>query len=260
MDNKPFYTALKCGAIACALTFGTTAAQAAILNLEIIAGTDPETRSTIATFDRDDLGCSGEANDITSTCSGSGASVNWGGGTFDIDSWNMFIDSDPVVSGGVLVTNNTAATQWYTMIFTLPIAPAIGPTSLVGGSIQGGVTDNNGNGATLSAPAGLSIYQAIADFTTTPTLVDTLLDAPFSITVGGFQSNSASEDFGTPIPSNIGPAVNDDITIQLDFLLTANDSASFTSVFVVQPVPVPAAVLFFGSALLGLGALRRRRR
>jgi uncharacterized protein (TIGR03382 family) len=43
--------------------------------------------------------------------------------------------------------------------------------------------------------------------------------------------------------------------MQFRFSLTAGDSASFTSIFVVEAIPAPGAL-----ALMGLAGLRSRRR
>jgi len=199
------------------------------------------------------LGCVDVPGTPTANCVGSNAAV----GTLHLDSWNVFVDSDPVISGIVAVTNTGAVTQQFTLLFTLPIAPAIPGGTVIGGSIQGGATDNNGNGVTLSTPTGAAFYTARIDGAD----VQSLYLDPQSFSAGGFLSvNVPSVAFGTPIPSQPGPAALANIGIRLDFLLTPGDSASFTSNFVVQPavVPVPAAAWLLGSALGLLGWMRRR--
>ena len=193
------------------------------------------------------LGCTSGAG-ATFNCSGTGLVVD----TLTIDSWSMNFDSDPVISGITAVTNNGPVTQQFTLLFVLPIAPIPGGT-LVGGSVQGGVTDNTGDGATLSTVLGSSFYTALIDGAP----VDTLYDHLTTVTAGSFLSaNLASLAFGVPIPSQPGPAALATIGIRLDFTLTPGDSASFTSNFVVV-VPEPSTALLMGLGL-GLMALRRR--
>lgn len=238
-------------AVAAALSFASTTASAVSVELDVFL--DGEQAGS---FDGGDLGCQGQAGAPTAWCIGSGAVPVGGSDGISINSWNLWLDEDPVVSGTVNFTNLNPATQQVTFIFTLPILPAIPGGTVIGGSIQGGATDNNGNGVTLSAPTGSSFYTALID----NIAVQTLYVAPTSYSTGSFLSlNVPNASFGTPIPSLAGPPALTSIAIRLDFLLTGGDSASFTSNFVVQPVPVPAAAWLFGSALGLAGFLRRRR-
>src|SRR6267142_2799640 len=60
--------------------------------------------------------------------------------------YNMTMGFDPFISASVNVVNNTASIQNYTLIFTLPISPAVVGGSRIGGSTQGGLTDANFDG------------------------------------------------------------------------------------------------------------------
>jgi hypothetical protein len=170
--------------------------------------------------------------------------------------WSMTVNPDPFVIANIVVTNNSAFTQTFTLTVTLPIG-AIVPASLTGGSVTGTVTDLNGDGATVSAPAaGGPIYMSKIDGND----YISLLNAGSSASAGSFLSNVIGPDsFGGPvIPSLLGPAVNATIGITLQFDLTAGDSASFTSIFVVEPIPGPAGLALLGVAgLVGVGRRRR---
>jgi hypothetical protein len=203
------------------------------------------------TYDQSQLGCSPGAGD-TFTCQGNDFNM----GDMTLNSWSFTLDTDPVITGTTVVTNNTGFTQQFTMIFNLPVASIPGGT-LVGGSIQGGVTDNNGDGATLSTVAASSFYAALIDGATVQTLYNHLNTVTAAAFLSGNLPNLA---FGTPIPSQPGPPVGpvpSTIGIRLDFTLTPGDSASFTSNFVVVPVPEPGTALLM---VLGLGVLAARRR
>jgi hypothetical protein len=170
--------------------------------------------------------------------------------------WGVTGDPDPVVSSNLTITNNTAVTQTYISTVTLPIAPAITPSSLIGGSISGSVTDVNGNGATLATAAPDALYTALIDGVSVHTLYDN--PSSFVVTPPFGSASVPSADFGSPIPSLPGPAANSSIAIQLKFTLTPGDSMALTSVFVVNPVPEPVGLGVFG--LAAAGHLGRRRR
>ncbi len=251
-------TALLAGALMAAHS-----AQAAVVSLEIIAGSDPLARTTLATLSNSELGCDGSAASASNNCLGGAApgavaleeSFNWAGGTFDLDSWDVDVEVNPLISAGFSVTNNTAATQWYTMIFSIGISPSITPTSLIGGSAAFTVTDANNDGATISAPGmgPQAMYTALIDGLP----VQTLFDAPYSLSAlfpGG--SNVAVDQFGLPGPSQPGPQALSTIGLRVDFLLSAGDRATFSGNFDVEPVPLPAGVWLFASALVAIRAAR----
>jgi hypothetical protein len=204
----------------------------------------------LGSYDETTLGCTPTGTPGVSSCVGGGVDL----GDVTMDSWNLLVDDDPVVSGITAVTNNTNAIQQFTLIFTLTTG-AIGPQTLVGGSISGSVTDNTNDVATVSAPVGGSIYEAQLDGTG----IATLHDDPFSASAFNFLSNPiAGAAFGTPIPSQLEGAVTANIGIRLDFTLTPFDSASFTSNFVVIPIPEPGSFGLVALGLLGVAAIRRR--
>jgi len=119
------------------------------------------------------------------------------------------------------------------------------------------VTDNNGNGASVSGnrPGGTAFsahYNGAAP-----------LGTPFSNLISGpltepnaFGSESTSQAFPiapgvfAPIAGNVSS-----ISSVWDFTVTANDQASGTSVFVLVPAPASLALLGMGGLLAG----RRRR-
>ncbi|MCB9847906.1 MAG: hypothetical protein H6814_05780 [Phycisphaeraceae bacterium] len=160
------------------------------------------------------------------------------------------------VFNNLVLTNNTGATQIVTMTTTVPVIPGILPSSVMGGSASGTLSTNGDGGTMSNINNSDPMYRALIDGLAVGGIADLhLFDS--SISVIGFGSNSTGfEDFGTPIPSAPGPAVNSTIGILLQFELTQGDSVSWTSSFVVN-IPSPGAMGLLGMA--GVVAIRRRR-
>jgi len=238
-----------------ALAFGAlvaSPARAEGIGLDVYKG-----GNLLREYNDDQLGCT-DNGDGTSHCSGFGLTLGAGG--FSVISWDLFVDSDPVVSGIAAVTNVSWATQEFTLIFNLPVAP-ISLSSKTGGSLAGGMTDNDGDGATVSTAPGSALYTALID----GVAYQQLYADPQAFSSGSYLSGTVpATSFGAPIPSQAGPAVATKIGIQLDFLVTPHDSASFTSNFVVlqgaDPVPEPGTFALLGMGFLMLAAHRRRDR
>jgi len=237
---------LRLASIAASLLLSAASSQAIPFSLEVSVG-----GVSAGTLDEGQLGCS-DTGTNTATCSAQNIDI----GGLRITNLDLTLDNDPVVSGEVAVQNLFPGTQTFTLIFTLPTGP-IGPSTLTGGSVAGGVTDNTGDGATLSSTAGVAIYTSLLDGSP----FQPLFPDPTSVSSGAFDSADIVPPgaFGTPIPSLPGPAVLSSIGIQYNFSLTGGDAASFTGVFVVQPIPEPSTALLVGLGLVIVAKGGRRR-
>ena len=168
--------------------------------------------------------------------------------------WHMMVDPDPFVQGTFTVSNDSSATREYVVDFILPISPAIPDMSYIAGSVSGTITDSNGDGmATKASTGGGSIYNAFIDGTSVRTL---LTGASYGVSSAFGSTSFGPASFGYPIGSLTGPGASSSIALQFRFSLSAGDTASFSSVFVVNPVPAPGALALLAVA----GACRRRRR
>jgi PEP-CTERM motif len=170
--------------------------------------------------------------------------------------YDMSVGFDPFISASVDVINNTASIQNYSLTFTLPISPiTIG--SRVGGSTQGGVTDAsfNGIGTLSTVGTNTALYYGLIDGSNVLPLFPDLytINVPFA---GG--SASVTTSAGLPGPTIAGPNALTSIGIRHEFSLTPGDRATFTSFFVVEPVPEPASLSLL--AIGGLVLICRRRR
>ncbi len=175
-------------------------------------------------------------------------------------SWDATADVDPFVNGYFAIQNSSAITQTYVLTVTLPITPAVTPSSLIGGSIGITVTDTNGNGVATVTNVGTGyVFNGQSDATTALQLLGGSvggfsLSAPFA---GG--SNTASVNVGLPGGSLSGPAALSSISIQHVFTLTPGDAVGLTSFYLVNAVPEPGTVLLVLTGALGLALLGRRR-
>lgn len=172
--------------------------------------------------------------------------------------YEVYADPDPILGFDFSFFNNTAATQTFNVVVTLPVTPWANGT-LLGASIGASVTDTSGNGnAVLSAAGATPIFQGYTDWTGVgDSAVMSLFDAPFSLPVAITGGTSIDSDIaGLPVGLPGPMAVTTNIAIELNFDLTAGDRASFTGAFLVEYVPAPAGALAF----VGLGFLGRRRR
>jgi len=166
-------------------------------------------------------------------------------------SWIYLVDPDPFVTGTFSLTNETTVSRDYVLDFSLDISPAMTESSLAG-QIFGTITDANGSGSALmTAINGGFVYSALADELFVQGLMQ---NASHQVTSVGGSTSFSGGSFGFPVPVS-GPAINSSIGIRFAFSLSAGDSVSFSSVFVANPIPAPAAIVMGG--LLGVGSRKR---
>jgi uncharacterized protein (TIGR03382 family) len=152
-------------------------------------------------------------------------------------------------AGNYVIQNLSDHAIQFDLVVTLPVA-LVGST-VYGGSVSGGLT-------TTGAGFISSLQSPLWTGSTGGFDIGTLFNAPFQVSRSEAGSSSLGADsFGSPIPSMPGPNLASDLRITFSFLLGANSSASFTSVFVAQ-IPAPGAAALLG--LAGLAGLGRRRR
>ena len=230
------------------------AGQAAAVSITVGFADNPSSFQTLDSSSAA-LGC-GEPGSLGElTCSGTG--FNEGGG-WVLDDWNLFADPDPTISNTASVTNNTGSTQSFLISITLPTSISFGPPSFIRGSVGVTATDANNDGVTLASSGSNPIYAGLID----GAIVRTLLDAPQSLSTP-FASDSVATgvvNFGIPVQESIAVATTSTIGLDIRFDLSAGDTASFTSVFDVQPIPEPGTALLLGLGLVGLATARSRER
>ncbi len=152
-------------------------------------------------------------------------------------------------AGNYVIQNLSDHSIVFNLTVSLPVA-LLGST-VYGGSVSGGLTTTGpGFISSLTGPLWTGSTGAAT--------IGTLFNPPFNVARTDPGSSSLGFDsFGNPIPSLPGPNLGSDLKITFAFLLGANSSASFTSVFVAQ-IPTPGAAALLG--LAGLAGVGRRRR
>jgi hypothetical protein len=145
-------------------------------------------------------------------------------------------DPDPFVFVSQLVYNNTASPQTYVLQIDQPAYLAT-PSSQVYGSVVVSLLDEANDGASLTID-GIE--------------VDTLLDDPYTLTAPT-TVNSGLQQFGFD-PYGAGVASN--IAIQIEFTLSAGDSATVQGSFEV--IPEPASMVLIGITASAFIFIRRR--
>ncbi len=170
-----------------------------------------------------------------------------------LESMTVKVDADPQVSLEFAVVAGSNATTFTITSGAVSFAP-IYCHGLATAAVT--VTDRNGNGATATGGyTDGTFYKAMYNGGS----------QTFGHLIKG--SISASPNASRTGTANIPPWVGiggqvSDIQAEFKFGLSANDSASGTSNFVVMPVPEPGALANFliGAATVSGFALRRRRR
>jgi PEP-CTERM motif len=165
--------------------------------------------------------------------------------------WDLVIDPDPSITGVASFTNLMGITMNFTYTVSANSTVAI-PAPTVLGSSAITVTDGVSlGGATMSALAGDSVYNAFINAATQ----ETLFDAAYTLVAPQFNSNSDNDSWG-PQAATVPLFIGDTFGINHDFSLTPGDQATVNSNFYIIPEPATMTLL----ALAGVAVLRRRRR
>jgi hypothetical protein len=158
-------------------------------------------------------------------------------------------------AGTMAITNLSDSELTFNVTLSLPTAAAAEFTGLFNGSLSGALLANAGGGylrSVESTPMWLA--------TTDGVQIAPLFSNPVNI-VRSTQGSTlmGTQTFGGSQPSLPAPDFGSHVAVTLNFILSAGDTASFSSSLggVGVPVPAPGALALLASA--GLVARRRRR-
>ena len=158
--------------------------------------------------------------------------------------------SATMIEIGAVVKNNANAAA----DFTIDFFPEVGDTlpaiiSQIQGSIGVTATDQNNDGVTLT---GQIFYSATIDGQEVLQLLKNVN------LVGAAGATVIDAETSPPVAINPAIAGAQAAKVTIKFTLSAGDNASFTGQ--ANIVPEPSTVLLFGSGLMGLIAMGRRRK
>jgi hypothetical protein len=158
-------------------------------------------------------------------------------------------------AGTLAITNLSNGELAFAVTLSLPTAAAAEFEGLYNGSLSGALI-SSGAGYLRSVES-LPMWVS----TTDGTQIAPLFTSPVNITRASTGSTlMGTQSFGGSSPSLPAPDFGSHVAITLNFILSANDTASFSSSLGGIGVPVPAPGAFALAAAAGLIAPRRRRR
>ena len=168
-----------------------------------------------------------------------------------INNMSININVDPIIALNYAVTAGAAPVNFTISSALVAFAPI--NNGQIAASAQMGMTDNNGDGGTLTTNFGGKGYMANYNGAGPVPAGTNYASLVSGFSVGVFGSNNVSE--GNPPGGGLNPFVGAISTMAsaFSFGVTAQDSSTGTSIYVVTPEPA-------SMMLLGLGALALIRR
>lgn len=241
-------TIVQCGSTTCSSGFDIMLGNTAMGSGELLY--DSGTGNIWLNTDMSSI--TGEASvaangSIVWTMGESAVEVNWLSG-----------NADPVLDFGVSASTGDSGGT-FSFSFDLPIALQ-GPIN-ASSSVSYSLT----SGTSAGAQIGTTITPNIVSAFEVDTSVGGLDPLNKGVDVGntfGFTGGPLTQDSQIFTASNTftGNLAYDLMAVNINFSLSANSSVGVSGFVQQTPVPVPAAVWLFGSGLLGLVAVARRRK
>jgi hypothetical protein len=182
-----------------------------------------------------------------------GQSIAFGGGTVETlgDSTQGLFD--PVMTAALAFTDIGAPSS-FTVGMAAPLIPPITTVAVGSLSISGSFADGAADGGSATPFATSLIAQATIEGTA---VANAGPAAVFSSPADVYGPHTVNYNFDC---TTLGDGQCDSFDLQVSFTGSGGgDAFSFTARHEINPVPVPPAVWLFGSGLLGMVGIARRR-
>ena len=188
--------------------------------------------------------------------------ISFGGtGTISGDGYTVSLDSmsgniDPVLGFGLGATNTSGSLKTFAFAFSLPLGGLSAPLNTAA-SLGTTLTAFTSSGGSVFATSGTGKIVDSQDIVINPfASVDKGVDIGAGLSINAQGTVVNSENAVGSISSG-GPF--DIMSVVVAFGLTDNTGVGFSGFVEQTAVPVPAAVWLFGSGLLGLIGVARRK-
>jgi hypothetical protein len=244
-------TIIQCGAELCSSDFnimfnGTDAGGGELIY-------DAETGDIVLNTDPGSI----TGNNVMAQEDGSVVWTMGDGSTVSVD--ELFGNADPILGFGVGASTAGAGGSTFSFTFNLPIA--LQGTIFANSSVSYSLSSLSEEGAQVAPVGGSNIVTALE--------VDTDVGGKGSLNKGVdvgstffFNGGPDTQNSSTFTASNsfTGDLAYDLMTVKVDFSLSADSTVAISGFVQQVVVPIPAAVWLFGSGLLGLVGIARRKK
>lgn len=181
--------------------------------------------------------------------------ISGDGYTVSLDSMNGNID--PVLGFGLGATNTSGSPLTFAFAFSLPLGGLTGAIDTVA-QLGTTLTAFTSNGGSVFATSGGGMIVDSQDIRVSPfSSVDKGVDIGAGLSIGS-QGGVVNNESATSSINLVGGY--DIMSVTVAFGLTDQTGVGFSGFVEQTPVPVPAAVWLFGSGLLGLVGIARRKK
>lgn len=104
------------------------------------------------------------------------------------------------------------------------------------------------------------LYELFFDIPVLNTGISGIINDSFTVTIGSFYTETFTDyDVPLAVTRQFTPGSDGSATIEFEMLVTPNNGGPFLTEVTLTLVPVPAAIWLFGSGLLGLIGMARRK-